>query len=390
MKLILLAAFVFGSPLARALVVEPAAVQKQLSAAPLVADVTVLDLEGQAIESNLQFHASLRLDEVHRSTRADGPSAGDVVSVRGPGGEAGGIGLFLTGYPRPHKGRSYRAYLTPSGDGYAITGFEYGLVPLGGERAFSRNRTDGSNGEGNGAFLFWDRTFLPIPYAIAMGTFVDNPHFVLAIDRAFQTWSSAPGSRISFFPQGCSLGKRNLNDGINHVIFLTETWPFDPAAIAITRNFYVAGESPRAGSILDSDILLNGVNHSFTTTVSADDIGKHDVQNIVTHEVGHFIGLGHEVTPFDSEAVMFAQAAPNELKKRTLKSDDLSALRSAYGGAADKPPSSKKASCVLADVGAKGCAATHFPTSTPANPAWLAVLVTLTLAVRLWARRVTR
>lgn len=374
----------------RALVVEPAALQTQLNSALVVTELEVLEVEGAGSrEDSITYQARVRVDRI-LETRPDGlalPAEGDTIVLQGLGGEANGLGVFLTGYARPRVGRRYKAHLIRQGGDYAVTGFEFGLTPIDGIREFSRNRTDGSNGEGTGDFLYWGQTFLPIPYAISADSFIGHPDYVKAIDDGFATWQGQDRSRMTFLAVGCSKGARNLNDGVNHIILITKTWPFDPAAIAITRNFYLAGDSPRAGMILDSDILLNGVNHEFATTA---EIGKHDVQNILTHEVGHFIGLGHETTPFNSDATMFAQASPNETKKRILKSNDVSGLLAAYEGTGTKLTPQSAPSCAIRDASATSCLATHQPETRPPSAAWLAAMACLALIVRFLGRRLTR
>ena len=45
------------------------------------------------------------------------------------------------------------------------------------------------------------------------------------------------------------------------------------------------------GEILESDIVLNS---TFPWSVAAGgEAGRHDVESIVLHEVGHLLGLGH-------------------------------------------------------------------------------------------------
>jgi hypothetical protein len=108
----------------------------------------------------------------------------------------------------------------------------------------------------------------------------------------------------------------------------------------------------KAGLILDSDILLNGVNYQFTTTGQA---SSHDIQNILTHEIGHFIGLGHESGTIDTEATMYSHASVGETKKRTLKTNDLTGLRSAYAGTTNKIASYTFSSTCLLDTVSSGC-----------------------------------
>ncbi len=387
LPLLLLAGWFLGGS-ALALVVEPSAVQAQLGEAELVAEIYVESLAGApADEGSITFRAQARIDRILEKRADELPVEGDRITLEGLGGESGNLGVYLAGYPRPHAGRRYEAHLKREGQRFSITGFEFGLKPIDGVRAFSRNRTDGSNGEGEGSFLFWAKNYLPVPYAISESTFVGHPDYVEAIDKSFRAWADPLGTRLGFLAVGCSRGTRNLNDGINHVILVTTKWPFDPAAIAITRNFYLAGDSPQSGMILDSDILLNGVNHEFSTTPV---IGRHDIQNILTHEVGHFIGLGHEVTPFDNDATMFAQASPNEVKKRILKTSDLDGLFAAYEGPTQKPPTLSGPSCRIRDGAASSCIAVHQPATRPPSTEWLILIPAIALAVRFLARRILR
>lgn len=362
-------AFVF-SLTARSMVVSSDAVQTQLDSAVVVAEIEILSSETSGPRAEeFQSLSTARVDKI-LSTKEDGgwlPSVGDTVEISGWGGEKNGIGMMLPGLARPQLGKRYRAYLKRMNERFEITGFESGLVALDPERQFSRNRTDGSNGEGAGAFLYWDK--FPVPYFVAASSLLNLGEFTRAIDKSFQTWKAVGDILVDFIAVGCSSSQRNENDGTNNVILMTQEWPFDPAAIAITRNFYISGGSNKAGLILDSDILLNAVHHSFTMT---NELGKHDLQNIVTHEVGHFLGLGHEVTPMNSDATMFAMASPNETKKRALHTTDLAGIRSAYGGVGLKSSHSTATldSCDL-NRATVSCLAVHHDSSLPPWEAWI-------------------
>ncbi len=388
MRLLLLLPFLFAGRASFALVVEPTAVESQLKNAPLVVEISVLAVKGAADrEGSLSYQAQVRVDRVLEAQPDGGdfPAEGDTILLRGLGGEANGMGEYLTGYARPRVGRRYQAHLVRQGADFAVTGFEFGLIAIDGLREFSRNRTDGSNSEGTGAFLYWAKNYLPVTYAISAKSFVGFADYIAAIDASFQAWQSPAASRMAFLAVGCSEGARNTNDGINHVILITDSWPYDPAAIAITRNFYLSGDSPQSGMILDSDILLNGVDHHFTTSPVS---GQHDVQNIVTHEVGHFIGLGHEISPFDSEATMYAQASPSELKKRQLKESDKNGLYATYAGTGEKITPSSAPSCQIRDASATSCLAAHQPHTPTPRPVWMALLATWILLVRFAGRRI--
>lgn len=375
---LLLIALLFAAP-ATAMVVPAEVVQSQLNEAVVVADLRVRTLESfPHPDLYATFRATADVLAIHHTLPDGGvlPAVGDIITIEGPGGEWQERGVLVSGQPRPYAGRRYRAHLRRGSDNaFRIAGYEAGLVALDPARKFSRNRTDGSNGDGEGAFLFWDDSFLPIPYYVSAPTLSGKPDFVSAIDASFKSWRDPKNVKVEFLPMGCSNGVKNENEGLNHVILVSDNWPFsDPQVIAITRNFYIAGNSEKSGLILDSDILLNGVNHQFTTT---DEPGKNDVQNIVTHEVGHFLGLGHEVTPTDTDAVMFANATPNETKKRTLKTSDLDGLAEAYAGIGAKHTWTG----TPCDVAGGSCVAAHRRPGSPVGMIAMALVVMLNLCL---------
>jgi hypothetical protein len=80
---------------------------------------------------------------------------------------------------------------------------------------------------------------------------------------------------------------------------------------------------PQTARILDADIELNARSFIFTTVDAPVCVAPNysqscvatDVQNAVTHEVGHLLGLGHTTT---AGSTMAARADPGEITKRTL------------------------------------------------------------------------
>lgn len=101
-----------------------------------------------------------------------------------------------------------------------------------------------------------------------------------------------------------------------------------PGAIAITIAFF----DTLTGEIFDADIELNTFDDprnfdGFTfSTARIPDPGAADLQTILTHEFGHFLGLAHS----DSDrAVMWWQAGLGEAR-RVLTSDDAAGVCSIY------------------------------------------------------------
>ncbi len=367
-----LAPLVFLAPCASGTLTTQEAIQSQLDQAVLVADIDVESLENFS-DPVYQVRSVANATVVRVYRRIDDgqpiPSQSDTIKLEVRGGELGDTGVTYSDIPRPYVGRRYRAYLARRHDDtFSTVGLHYGLVPLVAARSSSRNRTDGSNGSGSGAFLFWDHAYFPIPYFINLPSFTNLQGFVSAVDESFRPWRDPGNTLVEFLPMGCTTAASNKNDGINTISFITENWPYDPSAIAITRNFYVSGGTAREGLILDTDIMINAAGFSFSANGAP---GKHDIQNILTHEVGHFIGLGHEVITVDSDATMFALASLGETKKRDLAQSDIQGLLGAYGGVGLKIPRlSTELACSLERL-PLSCAAAHRGKTNAPNKLWI-------------------
>jgi hypothetical protein len=87
----------------------------------------------------------------------------------------------------------------------------------------------------------------------------------------------------------------------------------------------VMAGGPPLSDLRAADITLNGQGFAFTTAPTGATAA--DVQNTVTHEVGHLLGFDHSPDP---ESTMFADAPLGETKKRDLTADDAQGLCDVY------------------------------------------------------------
>ncbi len=105
-----------------------------------------------------------------------------------------------------------------------------------------------------------------------------------------------------------------------------DCWLSSPSTVAITTATYY----PPTGEILDADIELNEAYRTFSIACPGACADADDVQNTVTHEVGHVTGLADLYDVASEESTMYWSAAPGETKKRTLSDDDIQGLCSIY------------------------------------------------------------
>lgn len=157
------------------------------------------------------------------------------------------------------------------------------------------------------------------------------------------------------------------SDNTNSIVVLDD-WPYAEGTLAVT----LVTLNARTNELLDADIAFNADEHHFKVLPEGarrdDDFD--DVQNTITHELGHVLGLMHNNTAPD--LVMYPSAAPGELTKRQLKQDDRDGLLSLYGVATEAPVPA------VVTPPAMGCSST----STASTWALCFALVTLLLRRR--------
>lgn len=149
------------------------------------------------------------------------------------------------------------------------------------------------------------------------------------VKQSFQTWEDVAGSFVAFEYKGVSykteIGTCDNNncypDGISLLIWETN-WPYEQEVIGLTTNWY----NPDTGQMVSADIEFNLANYRWMIITSLNqcspqkDTDVVDIQNIVTHEAGHFIGLDHSDV---ENSTMFATSPPCETSKRALDEDDI-------------------------------------------------------------------
>ena len=301
--------------------------------------------------------------------------------------------------------------------------------------AFCRMTTEGSSQIGEAACdergepLVWNDPCLSYAIDQRGSQWMPYDEVEAAVDLAFKEWENAdcggePPNLIfkPLPPSTCKRAEYNCNGNVNTIAFLDpweESCPdagdpsYPPNAFAVT----VVWHNKSTGEILDADMLINderftrfsagGPYANCPETGCVDD--NADLGSIVTHEAGHFIGVGHctpedEDDPNDScvQATMFAKADRESVNKRTLAPDDIAAVCTIYPpGGLDQTcePATKgglQLNCEV-DVEGKaipcndstcstggngGCSATRSPSDAPFGS-----LLTALIGLIVWRRR---
>lgn len=194
-----------------------------------------------------------------------------------------------------------------------------------------------------------------------------------AITAAAAAWSAAQNdcTYLTIVPQTLpGTAPRAANDAHNSLIFRSHSWcqlavdgsceaDYDASALAFTWDT----ANKKTGQIYDADVEVNLVDFQWADVVANPSLSEDmDLQNALTHELGHFVGLDHTCfsssplassAPLDNNGVpvpdcdaagadvqqttMYPSAMPGDTQKRTLAPDDQSGLCAIYP-AAHPPP----------------------------------------------------
>ncbi|MCU0663647.1 MAG: matrixin family metalloprotease [Myxococcota bacterium] len=157
------------------------------------------------------------------------------------------------------------------------------------------------------------------------------------VRKSFRTWQEVTCSGFTFeetAPATVDKAEFNLEKGnANLIVWRESTWDEmvdgelvrrDPDIVALTSVMY----DQNTDQIMDADIELNGVFYQYAILTGAPgDEFRMDLQGVLTHEIGHTVGLDHSTV---SGVVMAPYGGPGETSIRTLKQDDIDGLCSIY------------------------------------------------------------
>ncbi|MEP7048929.1 MAG: matrixin family metalloprotease [Pseudomonadota bacterium] len=235
--------------------------------------------------------------------------------------------------------------------GPAVACLAWLLLSTPAAQAFCRTNTcDASRGDQctvdkdgcrlGGKPLYW--AINPVPFLVqgdgSPKNHIDATTFETLLASAFNTWSTAncgqgkhptisamsggqtPVAAAEYLP-----GQANANI----FMFRDDTWMASTpgSALALTTVSY----DFHTGEIYDADVEVNGTGGHITDGRPSDGA---DLPSIMTHEIGHFIGLDHSPK---KTATMYISYEAGKGDLRSLDADDIAAVCTVY------PPKGKTA-----------------------------------------------
>jgi hypothetical protein len=148
-----------------------------------------------------------------------------------------------------------------------------------------------------------------------------------AVRASFDAWANVGCSYLDLSFDGQvdhpEVGYRAGQDNENVVTYVEHDWKGKSSTQAITLLTFGCLD----GVILDADVVVNADDFDFTTHPGEDHEKRRDLQNVLTHEAGHFVGFAHSPDP---TSTMFATVTADETQKRDLTDSDVAGMCQAY------------------------------------------------------------
>jgi hypothetical protein len=151
-------------------------------------------------------------------------------------------------------------------------------------------------------------------YNVGNSTITDSDGGVTAVVGAIKAWGIiSSSSTTSAAVRGTAPATIMLN---NNGKICTGS------CLAATLTGYYTGNT-----IYDADIYTNPRYNYFSSRETDACSGEYDIDGIMTHEVGHVIGLGHSTV---TGATMYPSVSSCNTANRTLEADDLAGKNVLY------------------------------------------------------------
>lgn len=207
-----------------------------------------------------------------------------------------------------------------------------------------------------GEKLYWPTSCVGLSLQEDSSVHIAFKYFEQAAQRSMLAWTGLEcegGPATIGFSQldEVACKKTEYNSGgtnANVILFQDTKWIYKGVDNTLAKTTVTF--DPDTGEIFDADIEINHANNNFTIN---DMTIEYDLESVLTHELGHLIGLDHSP---DYAATMFAGYEPGSIDQRTLEEDDVLAACEVY-------PAGRDAACTPEPLGGLG-----FECGGAANP----------------------
>ncbi len=247
--------------------------------------------------------------------------------------------------------RSRRRFSRVTGVGLALFGALFGHQSL-------LAKQDVTVAESEVVRQRWDNDSVTIVLDESLKVLGPDIHEI--VESAFRSWEET-GAKLPALSFEWGDGKRaSLKpDGQSSILVAPIEFEGHESDLAITIGF----SNPKSGEVSEADIVINS-KHIFSivsekeaeesSELASSPFGpdesescsgnldaracgeSYDLQNVLSHEVGHFLGLGENYD--DPTATMFSCTSACEVHKRNLEDVDVDAIVALYASRTDDSP----------------------------------------------------
>jgi len=141
--------------------------------------------------------------------------------------------------------------------------------------------------------------------------------------NGFGDWNGAVGGKVTFTRGSDTIVTRTAYDGRNIIAWGRTSG----SALGVTYVRYFS----QTGLVVDVDTIMNKkFPWKWSNSTTCADSNYYDAENILNHELGHWIGLDDHYTTEYQHNTMYGYGSKGEVKKNTLTVGDNSGAAAIY------------------------------------------------------------
>ena len=152
---------------------------------------------------------------------------------------------------------------------------------------------------------------------------VGSSNTATVASKSFSDWQSAVSSKVNFSRGSDTTVDRSRYDGLNIVAWGRTSG----SSLGVTYIRYYTSSR----LVVDVDTILNKrVAWSWSNSDTCANSNTYDAENILNHEIGHWMGLDDTYDAAFADNTMFGYGSKGEVKKNTLTTGDVVGVNAIY------------------------------------------------------------
>ena len=126
------------------------------------------------------------------------------------------------------------------------------------------------------------------------------------------------------------------NDGVNLVTFEDDQFPFSYGVLAVAAKTLKIDAITQVAQIIDADIVVNpdfvnDIKYNLGVGYNNNNAGYFDIQSVITHEIGHILGLLHSGVVNSTMFFTLVRELQSELSSRMINRGQVTGIRNSLG-----------------------------------------------------------